>query len=175
MSSTSLHQTISQLPSKELILKRGELLKRGNTKDNNIYFIVEGSLRMYIIHENEEQNIRFAYKNNIISALDSFLNGKNSPLYIEAIKKCIVKVISKKDFMHFTQQNKEQQQWWQSILEDLILQQMEREIDLLTSSPEERYKRVLKRSPQLFQEIPSKYIANYLRMTAETLSRIKKS
>jgi len=60
-------------------------------------------------------------------------------------------------------------------LEQLTLQQLEREKDILTSSPLERYKRVLKRSPQLFQEIPNKYIADYLRMTPETLSRIKKS
>ena len=64
---------------------------------------------------------------------------------------------------------------WTKILEDLILQQMEREVDILTTSPKERYLRVLKRSPQLFQEIPNKYIANYLRMSAETFSRLKKS
>ena len=64
---------------------------------------------------------------------------------------------------------------WTAILENLVLQQMEREIDILTSSPKERYQRVLKRSPQLFQEIPNRYIANYLRMSAETLSRLKKS
>lgn len=64
---------------------------------------------------------------------------------------------------------------WNFILKDLIFQQMERERDLLTSSPFERYRRVLERSPQLFQEIPNRYIASYLRMTPETLSRMKKS
>ena len=43
---------------------------------------------------------------------------------------------------------------WTSLLEKLVLQQMEREIDILTNSPKERYQRVLARSPQLFQEIP---------------------
>lgn len=64
---------------------------------------------------------------------------------------------------------------WVKILENLVIQQMEREIDILTSSPKERYERVLKRSPQLFQHIPNRHIANYLRMTPETLSRLKKS
>jgi len=64
---------------------------------------------------------------------------------------------------------------WTTILENLVIQQMEREIDILTNSPKERYQRVLKRSPQLFQEIPNRHIANYLRMSAETLSRLKKS
>jgi hypothetical protein len=65
-------------------------------------------------------------------------------------------------------------QVWLKLLEQMIFQQLEREKDLLTFSPLERYKRVWKRSPQLFQEIPNKYIASYLRMTPETLSRIKK-
>jgi hypothetical protein len=64
---------------------------------------------------------------------------------------------------------------WGKILENLAVQQLEREIDLLKNSPKERYERVLKRSPQLFQEIPNRHIANYLRMSPETLSRLKKS
>ena len=77
--------------------------------------------------------------------------------------------------MEFMQSSPENSTTWQLMLEQLVLQQMERERDILTVSPLERYKRVLKRSPQLFQEIPHKYIASYLRMTPETLSRIKKS
>jgi CRP-like cAMP-binding protein len=52
---------------------------------------------------------------------------------------------------------------------------MERENDLIIYSPQKRVERVFKRSPQLFQEIPQKYIASYLRMTPETLSRILKN
>lgn len=77
--------------------------------------------------------------------------------------------------MNFVESSAENTKIWHLILGDLIIQQMERERDILTSSPLKRYKRVLKRSPQLFQEIPNKYIASYLRMTPETLSRIKKS
>ena len=63
---------------------------------------------------------------------------------------------------------------WKQILELLVYQQMEREIDLLTYSPQKRYERVLQRSPQLCQEIPSKYITSYLRMSPDLLSRLKK-
>ena len=93
----------------------------------------------------------------------------------KAIKKTVVKIISKKVFFDFINKNEDNLKLWNSILENLVLQQMEREKDLLVSSVSERYSRVLKRSPRLFQEIPHKYIANYLRMTPETLSRLKKS
>lgn len=85
------------------------------------------------------------------------------------------KVASKKDFYAFIKSSDENLKLWSFILEDLVLQQMEREKDLLINSPKERYERVLRRSPQLFQEIPNKHIANYLRMSPETLSRLKKS
>jgi CRP-like cAMP-binding protein len=91
------------------------------------------------------------------------------------LKKTVVKIVSKPDYLSFLRSDLENLQLWDTLLQGLILQQLEREIDILTSSPVERYKRVLKRSPQLFQEIPHKHIASYLRMTPETLSRIKKS
>lgn len=156
-------------------LERNEYLKTEGSIDTNIYLVVSGSVRIFVIDEKEEHTIRFGYKDNLIAALDSYLSEKPSDLYIQAIKKTTVKVIDKKAFSAFIQSSVENTTIWISILESFVLQQMERERDILTSSPQERYKRVFERSPQLFQEVPHKYIASYLRMTPETLSRIKKS
>lgn len=155
--------------------KRNEFLKTSGSIDTHIYFIEKGSVRIYMTDENEERIIRFGYTGNIIVSLDSFLSGKPSELYIQAIKKTKVKVASKKDFYQFIQSDEAHMKFWMNVLEDLVLQQLEREKDLLISAPAERFERVLKRSPKLFQEVPSKYIANYLRMSPETLSRLKKS
>lgn len=165
---------IVELSEKTITIDRNEFLKVKGSIDTNIYYVESGSLRIFVLDEFEEQVIRFGYKNNLILSLDSFLTGKPSDLYIQAIKKTVVKVITKHQIDHFlkTETNRN---LWTIILEKLVIQQMEREIDVLTNSPKVRYERVLKRSPQLFQEIPNKYIANYLRMSAETLSRLKKS
>ncbi len=160
---------------KTIQLKRGEFLSTKNRKDQNIYFVNEGCFRIFIENEKEEQCVRFAYKNSIFVAIDSFISGEPSALYIQALKKSEVYSIDKKSFMQIINSKSENISLWQNILENLVEQQFEREIDLLTYSPEDRYKRVQKRSPQLFQEVPLKYIASYLRMTPETLSRIKKS
>lgn len=166
---------IDSLFEKTLTVERNQFIKTGGSTDTNIYFIQDGSLRIFVTDGEEERIVRFGYKNNIIVALDSFLTEKPSDFYLQAIKKTTVKVISKKAFMKFISKEPENLKLWTEILEDLVLQQIEREKDLLTHSPKERYERVLKRSPQLFQEIPNKHIANYLRMTPETLSRLKKS
>jgi CRP-like cAMP-binding protein len=167
-------QEIIALSQKTITLERNEFLKVKGSIDTNIYYVDSGSLSVFILDEYEEQVIRFGYQSNIIVALDSYLTGRPSDFCIQAIKKSTVKVITKLQMDNFL--NKEENNLlWTKILEDLVLQQMEREIDILTSSPKERYLRVLKRSPKLFQEIPNRYIANYLRMSPETLSRLKKS
>ncbi len=165
---------IIELPQKEITIERNEFLKVKGSIDTNVYYIVSGSLRIFVLSEYEEQIIRFGYKENLIVSLDSFLSNKPSDLFIQAIKKSVIKVISKQQFDTFLE-TEDNRKLWTKILADLVIQQMEREIDILTNSPKERYERVLKRSPQLFQEIPNRHIANYLRMSAETLSRLKKS
>ena len=165
----------NDLFEKSKLLKRSEFLKIAGTIDTNIYFIEEGSFKIYISEEAEEQIIRFGYCNDLIVSLDSFLTEKPSDFYIQAITKSKVKVIPKNAFFRFINSDVTNLKLWNTILESLVLQQMERERDLLISSVKERYNTVLKRSPKLFQEIPHKYIANYLRMSPETLSRLQKS
>lgn len=165
---------IINLSEKTITIGRNEFLKVKGSIDTNLYYVESGSVRIFVLDDYEEQTIRFGYKENIIVSLDSFLTGKPSDLFIQAIKKSVIKVVTKQQMDHFlkTETNRN---LWTEILENLAVQQMEREIDILTNSPKERYERVLKRSPQLFQEIPNKHIANYLRMSPETLSRLKKS
>ncbi|MFI1773247.1 Crp/Fnr family transcriptional regulator [Thalassobellus citreus] len=160
---------------KTIELNRNDYLTTKGKIDTNLYLVLSGSFRLFVIDETEERTIRFGYKNNLIASLDSFLNEKPSEFYIQALKSASVKVINKAKFMSFIDSSLKNTKAWQEVLENFVLQQMDRERDILTTSPIERYNRVLKRSPQLFQEIPNKYIASYLRMTPETLSRIKKS
>ncbi|HKK80348.1 MAG TPA: Crp/Fnr family transcriptional regulator [Phaeodactylibacter sp.] len=156
-------------------LPRNAMLKTEGSVDTNIYYIESGSIRIFLYSEEEEHTIRFGYERNFITALDSFISEQPSDLYMQAIRKTEVKWVSKPRYMEIVNSKPEYIALYNQLLEQLVLQQMEREQDLLINSPEERYRRVLQRSPQLFQEIPHKYIASYLRMTPETLSRVKKS
>ncbi len=160
---------------KTISLNRNDYLKMEGETNTNLYFILSGSLRLFVADDHEEHTIRLGYTHNIITALDSFISEQASDIYIQAIKKTSVLVVSKTTFMNFIRSSNENLNLWISISNQLIYDLLERERDILTASPAERYKRVLKRSPQLFQEIPNKYIASYLRMTPETLSRVKKA
>ena len=155
------------------VIQRNDFVCIAGSTTPNLYYIEKGSLRLFV-SENQEHTIRFGYEGNIITALDSFVTGRPTVYFLQALKSTTIKVIAKPVLYRFMEKKIDVAALWTRILEELIVQQLERERDLMITSPFERYQRVLKRSPELFQHIPSKYIANYLRMTPETLSRIMK-
>lgn len=118
---------IIELSEKTVTLRRNDFLKPHGSIDQNVYYIQSGSMRVFVQDGEEEQVIRFRYTDNIIVPLDSFLTGKPSPLTIQALKKTIVKVITKSQVDEFIS-NKDGKDFWIEILEDLVLQQMEREV-----------------------------------------------
>ncbi len=172
---TQLAIALAPYWEQEIEVKRNEFITVPGNKNTNMYFVVSGSLRVFIEDDIEEHTIRFGYQNSFITALDSFLKDIPTTFYIQAIKKCTLKVISKENFLKCINSSNENQVLWQELLQEFVYQQIERENDLIIYSPQKRFDRVFKRSPHLFQEVPQKYIASYLRMTPETLSRILKS
>tara|TARA_R110002072_G_scaffold239338_7_gene397327 strand:- start:31 stop:552 length:522 start_codon:yes stop_codon:yes gene_type:complete len=160
---------------KQIELQRGDLLIREGQVEKYVYFVKSGALRAYIITDSGDFTLRFGYSGSIITSLPSFFNGKPSELSIEAIRKCNLLQAKKSDFERFIQSSEKRLLAYQKVIQDLISDLLEREIDLMYQSPQERFNRVHSRSPQLFQEVPHKYIASYLRMSPETLSRILKS
>ncbi|KXX68842.1 Crp/Fnr family transcriptional regulator [Flammeovirga sp. SJP92] len=166
------NENISELKN----LSRGDLLIRVGEVEKHIYIVLSGAVRVTYFEDNneEEHTIRFGYKNSILASIPSFFDESPSLFTIECIRSSEVKKIHKKHFFEIINSCDEFQKEYNLYLQNYFKQQVEREIDLLTTSPLKRFERVMKRSPQLFQHVPKKYIASYLRMKPETLSRIMK-
>lgn len=151
--------------------KKGQYLTREGEVERKLYFIESGAVKIYFLSEMGEKIIRLGYDGSILNSLSSFFTQAPSDLYIEAIRETKVKYLSKAKVATLMANSNRYSQF----LESLLVQQLERELDLLHDSPSLRLERVLARSPHLFQHIPLKYIASYLRMSPETLSRIRKA
>ncbi len=173
----ALYEILEQpgLKGKELELNRGDFLVHENEKAKHFYWVRSGALRAFKWIEEEEFTIRLAYKNSIVAALPAYFHNKTADLNIQAIRKSKVIVFSKAELDSFFQSDLSLSIKYQKVLEGLVTSFYEREIDLLTQSPADRLKRIRNRSPQVFQEVPHKYIASYLRMSPETLSRLLNS
>ncbi len=164
--------TEKNLWEKPLLLKKNEFLVNEGDISEDLFFVKLGALIVGVEIEEKQQIIRLCYKNSLFSSIDSFLTKEPTIYSIKAIKESeVLKVNRNKIQLIFD----EYPEIFQELLVELIRQQSDRELDLLHSSAAARFDRLLKRSPQVFQEIPHKYIASYLRISAETLSRLLKS
>lgn len=164
-----------QLNHRLITLERGEMLLRAGDLVNALYIVDQGLLHAFYVGEHEEYTIRFGYSGSIITSIPAFYSGGKSLFYLQALRKTVVYAIDRSSFFQAKASDPTLASAYIASLEGLAQQQIERELDLLTTSPSERLRRVIERSPQVFQEVPLKYIASYLRMSAETLSRIFKT
>jgi CRP-like cAMP-binding protein len=160
---------------KLLDLKRGDFLIKSGQVERYTYLIESGAVAVKLFKENESHTIRFGYSGSFLNSIPSFFDDSPSLFDIIAIRKTRVRAFAKSRLFEVLDSDPKLKDAYISVLENLATQFVEREIDLLASSPAERYQRVLKRSPKLFEEIPLKHIAEYLRMSPETLSRLRKS
>lgn len=158
----------------ELIIPRNEYLSKAGQIEKYLYLVTEGAVRAIYISKEEEFTVRFGYKGSVIASLDSFLTGKPSQLHLQTIRKTKVIRLERSSYLSFIKSSPEVSEVHVTLISNLLNSMLDREIDLLTSSPLERFERIMERSPAVFQEIPLKYIASYLRMTPETLSRLRK-
>jgi CRP-like cAMP-binding protein len=156
-------------------LKRNDFLIRKDTTETNLFYVIDGAMRIFFPHDAEEICVGFAYEHSLICSYPSFIQEKPSLYDIQALSKTTVVSISKKNFYSLFEKHRELETVWRMLQEEALIGKIERETEMLTFTPEERFHRLLKRSPQVFQIIPKKYIASYLRMTPETLSRLRPS
>lgn len=159
---------------KDKKLKSRELLLEFNQKDSNLYFVKKGYVRLFVVDKNGEQiNLGFGHENSLITCFQAFIEGKPSLISIEAILDTELVAIAKDELMPLIQSNSEIALWYQSMLEVTLSGHIQRQVELLTLKPQERYEVFIKRSGHLINSIPLKFIASYLMMKPETLSRIR--
>lgn len=163
---TSLLQ-VKQFKIKELILSEGSVCKHS-------YFINSGCIRFFHNVEGVEQTGQFFFENGWYADYESYLSGRPSKQNIEAIEKSEILMLAKADLdMLFTKIPKFER-FGRLMAENAYLGISQTNIDLTTLSPEERYLKLIKERPKVMQRVPLKYIASYLAIKPESLSRIRK-
>ena len=154
-------------------LKGSQLLKKGEV-ENEMSFIKEGIVRYYIPSEENETTFEFCFENEFCVGYDSYISREPARYNIEALTDVTVWVISYKDLQHLYNTTYAGNVIGRKMAELMYQIKFDRELSLLTKSAEERYLQLFKVSPNLIQNIPLKFIASYIGVTPQALSRIRK-
>ena len=160
---------------KRIVKKRTKLLNIGEV-ENHISFISNGIVRFFIPKEDEEKEVTFGFcfKDEFVSAYDSFLTQKSSLYELETLTDVTMWSMSYNDLQEVYLKTNIGNTLGRLSSERLFLIKSKREQSLLNESAEERYLNLFKERPNLIKEIPLKYIASYIGVTAQALSRIRK-
>ncbi|UCS94618.1 Crp/Fnr family transcriptional regulator [Echinicola marina] len=142
--------------------------------ENYLSFIATGIIRYYIPGEEQELTFGFSFKNEFASAYDSFLTRMPSTYTLEALGPVELWRISYDDLQKVYQESAVGNIIGRYAAEGLFLKKSKRELSLLQESAEERYLKIFKERPELIRSIPLKYIASYIGITPQALSRIRK-
>ena len=167
-------QFFSSKLKKRQFQKKTIITEIGHT-ENYISFIEKGIIRLLIPKKEEEEiTYGFSFENEFISAYDSFLIQKPSQYQLETLVETSLLSITYSDLQKVYQQTKIGNLIGRMSSERLFLIKSKREQSLLNDSAEQRYLNLFKERPNLIKEIPLKYIASYIGVTAQALSRIRK-
>lgn len=160
-------------------LKRVELgkntavLKMGKV-EKHLSFISKGIVRYYLPKEEADVTFGFLFQNEFVTAYDSLLTQTPSKYQIETLTETILWQITNEDLQEVYKNTENGNLIGRKMAENRYLIKSKRELSLLSKTAEERYLDLFSERPQLLQQIPLKYIASYIGVTPQALSRIRK-
>ena len=152
----------------EMILKEGEVCK-------NIYYVEKGLVRQFYFKNGKEVTEHMAVEGNIIMCIESLFREEPTRLQVEALEPTIIYALPKARLEEVALHNVNIQILYRKILEEsLILSQVHADL-VRFESAQDRYRKMCKLQQQMTRRAPLVYIASYLQMTPETLSRVRAS
>ena len=160
----------------QLLLEQGEkgdiLTKQGHV-ENHLYFLCSGVARLF--HEGDEKDItvNFGFPFEFISAYSSFLLNKKSNFMLQLLTPSTFIKISRESLEDIYIHTSCGHHFGRILTEKIVLYLSKRETSFMLRSPTERYLDLFEEHPRLIQEIPQKYLASYIGITPQALSRIR--
>ncbi|MBC7934227.1 MAG: Crp/Fnr family transcriptional regulator [Rhizobacter sp.] len=155
-------------------LKRKDHLLREGSVCNYAAFIVKGCLHYYYIVDGEESTGQFFFENGWYSDYESFLSGEPSSQNIQALEDCTLYLIYRTDLESLFSQYPVFEKFGRLMAERAVLGLKKKNEFLTLQSFEQRYLQLINERPKVIERVSLKYIASYLGMKAESLSRIRK-
>lgn len=171
-------QQIDFIVSKAAILniKKDEYFSEAGKVPKQVGFILEGVVRFcYYNNKGQEITHHFIDELNFVSDQQKFEAQIVASDYIEAVTECKLLVFSKKDWDDISNTIVGWDAITALILKNCLLKTIERRSPLVSEDATTRYLSFIQKFPALANRIPLSYIASYLGITQQSLSRIRKN
>lgn len=158
-----------RLKKKDIVFNEGEISEK-------LIFFFDGYFRFYYYNdEGIEITSDFYFAPNIVTSYTSLITGQPSRVYLQAMENMKVLILKKSDLLGLYQKYHNFDKLGRLLAEQVAITSEQHLLNILNQTAEKRYKTLLENQPQFIQKIPLQYIASYLGITKESLSRIRKN
>jgi CRP-like cAMP-binding protein len=168
---TELSELVNQF-SIDTFDKKDVILKAGQFSDM-VYYVVKGLVRIYYVKEEKEITNWFIKENMVFAPTYSIYTGKRNYANYEALEDTIVLKINYSTLESYYTKYHSLEHMGRMLIQQYYALFIKKTYDVLSLSSDERYQLFLKEHSELINRIPLRYIASYLGITPETLSRLR--
>lgn len=159
--------TIKQFKKGDILLKEGQI-------STEAYFVLEGCVRQFYLVDGEERTSNFFTEEQWVISMQSFGQQKPSNHYLDCCMDSSLVVGNREKEETLYKRFPKFETVSRKVMEKVFAEQQEIMSTYTTDTAEQRYLKLLKSRPDLFQKIPQYQIASYVGVKPESLSRIRK-
>lgn len=139
----------------------------------NLFFLEQGAVRGFYNIDGKEVTHWFGFENDFVTSFHSFITEESSVEYVQAIEDVTLWYISKKDLTDLFDQYPEIERLVRMAYEKYYIRLEERYVNAQFKTAKQRYDGLIETSPNILQRASLGYIASFLGISQETLSRIR--
>ncbi|WP_211165403.1 Crp/Fnr family transcriptional regulator [Flavobacterium silvaticum] len=156
------------------IFQKNEIIKEYNTSEKYINILISGSAAHFVLNDAKDICINLFYEKQFFSDYLSLLTQTPTVIKTECLEDAVIWSISHTELNKLYSRSATGLFIGKAISDVMFIRKQSEQINLLTLTPGERYSKLIKERPEIFQRTSLKTIASYLGVTAESLSRIRK-
>ena len=158
-----------------VLFPKNRIIEEEGKVPEYLYYIVSGYLRLFHYNENgDEVTTHINCPPGFFTSYSSFINTVKSNENVECITECELLRITKEDLEVLTSKSKAMKNFSIGVFQQSIVYNETRSLELATLSAEQRYRKLVQNYPGILHNVPVSYIASFLGMKPESLSRIRK-
>jgi len=154
--------------------EKNDVIKDYFKTEKYINILISGSVAHFVLSDDKDICINLYYENQIFSDYLSFLTQSSTVIKTLALEDCMIWSVSHKDLNGLYASSSTGIFVGKAISDAMFIRKQSEQINLLALSPTERYLKLVKERPEVFQRTSLKIVCSYLGITAESLSRIRK-